>query len=42
MQFGMIDKRPEFEAYWNGLKDRPALLRARGKAEKLSSQHAWS
>jgi predicted DNA-binding transcriptional regulator YafY/glutathione S-transferase len=31
MQFGMIDKRPEFEAYWNGLKDRPALLRARGQ-----------
>jgi glutathione S-transferase len=24
MQFGILDKRPELEAYWNGLKDRPA------------------
>ena len=28
MQFGMIEKRPAFERYWNGLKDRPAHLRA--------------
>ncbi|QKK01553.1 MAG: glutathione S-transferase family protein [Pseudomonadota bacterium] len=24
MQFGTIDQRPEFAAYWDGLKDRPA------------------
>lgn len=24
MQFGSIERRPEFEAYWDGLKDRPA------------------
>lgn len=28
MQFGTIDERPEFVAYWNGLKDRPARLAA--------------
>lgn len=36
LQFGMIDKRPEFEAYWNGLKDRPAHLRAMAQAETLA------
>jgi glutathione S-transferase len=39
MQFGVIDKRPEFEAYWNGLKDRPAAVRAAALAEKLASEH---
>jgi glutathione S-transferase len=24
MRFGSIERRPEFEAYWAGLKDRPA------------------
>ena len=24
MRFGSLEKRPEFEAYWSGLKDRPA------------------
>lgn len=28
MQFGTLEKRPEFIAYWNGLKERPAHLRA--------------
>ncbi|MGD9921985.1 MAG: glutathione S-transferase family protein [Pseudorhodoplanes sp.] len=28
MQFGSIEKRPAFEAYYNKLKDRPAALRA--------------
>jgi glutathione S-transferase len=28
MQFGSIEKRPAFEAYYNELKDRPAALRA--------------
>ena len=42
LQFGMIDKRPEFETYWNGLKDRPARLRAFAKAEKLAAQQSWA
>ena len=29
LQFGTIEKRPAIEAYWNGLKDRPAAVRAR-------------
>ena len=29
MQFGSIEKRPAFEAYWNGLFNRPAAVRAR-------------
>ena len=29
MQFGSIEKRPAFEAYWNGLFNRPAAARAR-------------
>lgn len=29
LQFGSIEKRPAFETYWNGLKDRPAAIRAR-------------
>ena len=28
MQFGTIEKRPAFEAYYGRLKDRPALVRA--------------
>ncbi len=28
MQFGMIEKRPAFEAYWSRLATRPAALRA--------------
>ena len=40
LQFGIVDKRPEFEAYWAGLRDRPALLRAREQAAKLPCQDA--
>ncbi len=29
LQFGSIEKRPVFETYWNGIKDRPAAVRAR-------------
>jgi len=29
MQFGGIDKRPAFTAYWDGLFNRPAAVRAR-------------
>lgn len=41
MRFGVIDKRPEFEAYWTGLENRPARLRAGAQAEKLASKKAW-
>lgn len=41
MRVGVIDKRPEFEAYWSGLEDRPARLRAAAQAEKLASKQAW-
>lgn len=42
MTFSVIDKRPEFEAYCNGLKDRPAHLRVVQQAEKLASKEAWA
>jgi glutathione S-transferase len=29
MQFGSLEKRPAFEAYWNRIFDRPAAARAR-------------
>lgn len=29
MQFGTIEKRPAFVAYWKGLENRPAAVRAR-------------
>jgi len=29
MQFGSLEKRPAFEAYWSGLFNRPAAIRAR-------------
>ncbi len=29
MQFGTIEKRPAFEAYWARMSERPAILRAR-------------
>jgi glutathione S-transferase len=29
MQFGTIEKRPAFEAYWSRLSERPAAVRAR-------------
>ena len=41
LRFGVIDKRPEFEAYWGGLENRPARLRAGAQTEKLASKQAW-
>ncbi|MDB5715387.1 MAG: glutathione S-transferase family protein [Sphingomonadales bacterium] len=29
LMFGSIEKRPAFEAYWDGLKSRPAYLKAK-------------
>lgn len=42
LRFGVIDKRPEFEAYWKGLESRPARLRAGAQAEKLATAQAWA
>lgn len=42
LRFGVIDKRPELEAYWSGLENRPARLRAVAQAEKLTSKQAWA
>jgi glutathione S-transferase len=42
MQFGLIARRPEFEAYWDGLKDRPARLRAGEQGEKLAAKRSWA
>jgi glutathione S-transferase len=38
LQFGSIEKRPAFEAYWNGLVDRPAAVRAREIDDALIAQ----
>ncbi|MBG0811810.1 HTH domain-containing protein [Methylosinus sp. H3A] len=42
MRFGALEKRPEFEAYWRGLENRPARLRAVEQNEKLASRQAWA
>lgn len=41
MMFGVIEKRPEFEAYCAGLVDRPAAVRAKALGEKMAGQQAW-
>jgi glutathione S-transferase len=38
MRFGVIEKRPEFEAYAGPLASRPAALRAQEQMEKLAAQ----
>lgn len=39
MQFGTLERRPEFEAYWAGLKDRPANRRSEAFiAEAMAAQ----
>ena len=35
MMFGMIEKRPAFESYWERIGNRPAALRARGIDDAL-------
>ena len=39
LQFGSIEKRPAFEAYWAGLKDRPAYLKAKSIDTALMPAH---
>ncbi len=38
MMFGTIDRRPEFEAYWAGLKDRPAHRKIEAFAESAAQK----
>jgi glutathione S-transferase len=38
MQFGMIEKRPAFEQYWQRLSARPAALRAKQIDDALAAQ----
>jgi glutathione S-transferase len=40
LQFGSIEKRPAFEAYWAKLADRPAAVRARAIDDALIAQKA--
>jgi glutathione S-transferase len=40
MMTGMIGHRPEFDAYWDGLKNRPARQRAVAQAEELAAREA--
>jgi glutathione S-transferase len=35
LQFGTLDKRPAFEAYWSRISERPAAVRAREIDDKL-------
>lgn len=37
LEFGTIDKRPAFEAYWNRLKTRPACVAANAKDDALAA-----
>jgi glutathione S-transferase len=38
MMFGMIEKRPAFEQYWQRLSNRPACLRAKELDEAQVAQ----
>jgi glutathione S-transferase len=38
MQFGMIEKRPAFERYWQQISARPAALRAKEIDDALAAQ----
>ncbi len=40
MRFGSVEKRPQFEAYWAGLKDRPAHLRVQAAVEEAMAKYA--
>jgi glutathione S-transferase len=39
MRFGSLEKRPEFEAYWAGLKDRPAHRRVEAQFDEAMAKH---
>lgn len=42
MQFGTIEKRPAFEAYWSRLNERPAAVRAREIDDTLIAEREQS
>lgn len=42
MRFEVVEKRPEFERYCEGLMSRPAAIRARELSEKLAGAQAWT
>ena len=39
MRFGTVEARPEFEAYWAGLKDRPAQRRVQAQVAEAMAKH---
>ncbi len=41
MEFDIVEKRPEFTAYCDGLNSRPAALRAQEKIAALMTGQAW-
>jgi glutathione S-transferase len=40
MRFGSLERRPEFEAYWAGLKDRPAQRKVENQFNALMAKMA--
>lgn len=40
LAFGSIEKRPAFQAYWDGLKERPAYLKAKAIDDALIAAKA--
>lgn len=42
MRFGVVEKRPEFQRYCEGLVNRSAARRAWEQAEKLTAAQAWA
>jgi predicted DNA-binding transcriptional regulator YafY/glutathione S-transferase len=42
MRFEVVEKRPEFERYCQGLMSRPAAIRTRELSEKLAGAQAWT
>ena len=40
MHFGTIEKRPEFEVYWAGLRDRPAQRRVSDHLREVMAKYA--
>jgi glutathione S-transferase len=39
MQFGTVERRPEFEAYWAGLRERPAQRRVQAQVAEAMGTH---
>jgi glutathione S-transferase len=39
MHFGSVERRPEFETYWAGLRDRPAQRRVENQVREAMAKH---